>query len=60
MVLFKNAQLACCKAILREAVPKKYDIFLMNIVIKYKIKGCTTWRGKGSGWSKKRVNLDGS
>ena len=60
MVLFKNAQLACCKAILREAIPKKYDICLMNIVTKYKIKGCTIWRGKGSGWSEKRVNSDGS
>ena len=60
MVLFKNAQLVCSKAILSEAVPKKYDVFLMNIVIKYKIKGCTIWRGKESGWGKKRVNLDGS
>ena len=32
MVLFKNAQLACCKAILHEAISKKYDIFLTNIV----------------------------
>ena len=60
MVLFKNAQLACCKAIFREAIPKKYDVFLMNIVIKYKTKGCTIWRGKESGWSKKWVNLDES
>ena len=58
--IIKNAQLACCKAILCEAISKKYDIFLLNIVMKYEIKECTILRGKGSGWSKKRVNLDGS
>ena len=60
MVLFKNAQLSCCKAILHEVISKKYDVFLTNIVIKYKIKGYTIWKRKESGWSKKRVNLDGS
>ena len=35
MILLKNVQLACCKAI---CVSKKYGLFLINIVIKYKIK----------------------
>ena len=36
MILLKNVRLACCKAIC--VFSKKYDLFLINIVIKYKIK----------------------
>ena len=39
---------------------KKYDVFLINIVAKYKMIGCITCTGKGLGWSKKRVNWNGS
>ena len=36
MILFKNIQLACCTAICEFS--KKYDLFLISIVIKYKSK----------------------
>ena len=36
MILFKKVQLACCKAIC--VFSKKYNLFMINVVMKYKMK----------------------